>query len=162
MKKHPGYTKIDEIPVVAGDQQTVDIHLHGNIIKSLAQFSEPDDPEFVAALSNLLLIQMNAFSVDETLAVKLKPSIATFENRLKKRGWENVLRVRDHEEQVDIFIKYDDQSCMIGLVLLAFDGNADAVFVNFVGDLDWHSAKRIGEKFDIKQIKCLDDYGLRQ
>lgn len=162
VKKHPGYANIDEIPMVAGAQQTVDIHLQGKILKSLAQSPERNDPDLVAALSNLLLIRIKAFSVDESLAVELKSSMEKFADRLKKRNWENIVRVKDHEDQVDIFIKYDDQSRKIGLVLLALDRNADAVFINLVGSFDWHSAKRIGEKFDIKELKRLDDYALIQ
>jgi len=157
IKQHPGYVNLDEIEIPCEAEETVEVYVKGPLLKLVAKATEDDDPGMADILSKLLLVRVNTFSIDRDLADQLKPKINKIEDRLKEQKWEKVVRVKDRDDLVNIFIKSDDQNRIVGIVVMAIEDDDEAVFVNIVGETDWRSLRKIGRQFDIDELAALDE-----
>ena len=157
IKNHPGYINFDEIEIPGNAEETVEVYVKGPLLKLLAKATEDDDPELADVMSKLLMVRINTFSIDRELADRLKPKLNKIENQLKDKKWEKTIRVKDRRDLVNIFIKMDNQERIVGVVVMAIEDEDEAVFVNIVGEMDWRSLRKIGRKFDIDELKDLDE-----
>jgi hypothetical protein len=157
IKQHPGYVNLDDIQIPGDAEETVEVYVKGPVLRLIARATEDDDPDMAVILSKLLMVRVNTFSIDRDIADDLKSKINKIENRLKDQKWEKVVRVKDRDELVNIFIKLDNQGRIVGLVIMAIEDDDEAVFVNIVGETDWRSIRKIGRKFDIDELKNLDE-----
>ncbi|UCE04446.1 MAG: DUF4252 domain-containing protein [bacterium] len=157
IKNHPGYVNFDEIEIPGDAEETVEVYVKGPLLKLIARATEDEDPGLADILSKLLMIRVNTFSIDRDLADKLKPKINKIEDRLKDQKWEKVVRVKDRDDLVNIFIKLDNQDRITGLVVMAIEDDDKAVFVNIVGETDWRSISKIGRKFNVDELEDLDE-----
>jgi hypothetical protein len=157
IKNHPGYINFDEIEIPGTAEETVEVYVKGPLLKLLAKATEDDDPGLADVMSKLLMVRINTFSIDPELADRLKPKINKIENQLNDQKWEKAVRVKDRRDLVNIFIKTDNQERIVGVVVMAIEDEDEAVFVNIVGEMDWRSLRKIGRKFDIDELKDLDE-----
>jgi hypothetical protein len=77
----------------------------------------------------------------------------TISNQLDKKGWERVVLVQQHDQNVRIYLKCQNKDTVQGLVVLAVDGNKQAVFVNIVGDIKPSQLSMLGDKLHIDPLK---------
>ena len=157
VKSHPGYVNFDEIEIPGNAEKTVEVYVKGPLLKLLAKATEDDDPGLADVMSKLLMVRINTFSIDRDLADRLKPKINKIENQLKDQQWEKPVRVKNRHDLVNIFTKMDNQERIVGVVVMAIEDEDEAVFVNIVGEMDWRSLRKIGRKFDIDELKYLDE-----
>ncbi len=157
IKNHPGYVNLDDIEIPGDAEETVEVYVKGPLLKLVAKATEHEDPGLAEILSKLLLIKINTFSIDHELADKLKPKISKIEQDLQKQKWEKVVRVKERDELVNIYMKVDNKERIVGLLVMAIEEDDDAVFVNIVGETDWEAISKIGHKFDIDELEDLSE-----
>lgn len=157
IKKHPGYVNLDDIEIPGDAEETVEVYVKGPILKLVAKATEHEDPGLAEILSKLLLIRINTFSIDHGLTDKLKPKISKIEQDLQKQKWEKTVRVKERDNLVNIYVKFDDKDRIVGLVIMAIEDDDEAVFVNIVGEADWEAISKIGRKFDIHELEDLSE-----
>ena len=156
IRKHPGYVDFSSLPIPSEGEETVEVYLRGPLLRLVARASG-DDPSLARMLSKLLLIRVNSFSVDTTLALALQPKLAKIESDLTKRGWEKVVRVKDRKgEAAHIYLKLQD-SKILGLLVMAVEPGGDAAFVNIVGEIDMEATGDLGKKLDIPALEGVKD-----
>jgi len=155
IREHPGYVDFEDIEIPGDAEETVEIYVRGPLLKLVAQATNRDDPELSKLLSKLLLVKVNTFSIDSLTAQVLKQKIIKIESSLQKEKWEKVVRVKERDELVNIYLKMDHER-VIGLVVMAVEEGDEAVFVNIVGEIDMDSIGKLGRKFDIPQLDSLE------
>jgi len=158
IKKHPGYVNFDEIEIPGDAEETVEVYIRGPLLRLIAKATEHEDPGLSEILSKLLLIRVNTFSIDSDDASKLKSKISKIEKELEKQKWEKVVRVKEREELVNVYMKLDNKDQIVGLVVMAIEEDDEAVFVNIVGETDWEAIGKIGHKFDIDEFDYFSEY----
>ena len=156
IKKHPGYVNFNEIDIPGDAEETVEVYIKGPLLKLIASVTEKEEPGLAQMMAKLLLIRVNTFSIDPQIAKKLKPKIKKIEKDLEKQNWEKVVRVKERDELVNIYLKLDKNK-IVGLVVMAIEYNDEAVFVNIVGETDWEAISKIGRKFKIDKLEDLGD-----
>ncbi len=154
LKKHPGYVDFEDIDIPGDAEETVEVYVRGPLLKLVAQASQGEDPALSKLLSKLLLVKVNTFSIDSQTAQELKQKITKIESELQKKNWEKVVRVKERDELVNVYLKMDNDR-VVGLVVMAIEEEDEAVFVNIVGEIDLDSIGKLGQKFDIPKLDSL-------
>ncbi|KAA1191979.1 DUF4252 domain-containing protein [Pseudohalioglobus sediminis] len=127
----PGYVDFSSL---SGDygQPRVMIDLGSSLLTLISHFKH-DDPMAQEALRNLESIRVHVYNTagDTTPA---NARMTAINESLQALEWEQIVRVRETDQQVDIYIKYGD-NIVHGLTVMAVD-EEEAVFINILGDVD--------------------------
>ena len=158
IRKHPGYVNFAEIEIPQDAEESVEVYVRGPLLKLVARATREEDPALYDLLSKLLLVSVNTFSLDNTIAEDLKPKIVRIESDLAQQNWEKVARVKEQEDLTNVYMKLDGEK-IVGLVVMAIegDGTQEAVFVNIVGEIDMDAIGKLGRKFDIPTLDTWDE-----
>jgi hypothetical protein len=157
IRKHPGYVNFDDIDIPGDAEETVEVYIKGPLLKLVASVTEHEDPALSKMLARLLMVRVNTFSIDSKLAKELKPKVKNIEKQLQKQNWEKIVRVKERDDLVNIYLKFDKKDRIAGLVVMAIEDDDEAVFVNIVGELDWEQISKLGKKFDIDELKDVSE-----
>ncbi|MDP5072229.1 MAG: DUF4252 domain-containing protein, partial [Congregibacter sp.] len=73
-------------------------------------------------------------------------------DKLATLDWEQIVRVREPDELVNVYVKHSGNSIQ-GLVVMAVDSE-EAVFVNILGDIDPSQRNQVVSRIDV--VNALD------
>lgn len=144
LKQLPGYVDFGELESVYGEPKVM-VNI-GGMLLSLVGIATRDDPETSAMLSGLKGVRINIYSTEGQMAPAME-QVNHVKGMLKAANWEPIVQVNEDGEQVQIFMKADDEG-MQGLTIMAVDGE-EAVFLNILGAIDPTQVGQLMEKFDV-------------
>lgn len=148
---HPGYFPVESFDALPAESFNVEINLRGPMIKFVAMATEEEDPEFSELLSELEAITVRIAELDEAEAEKIRPLLGEAANKLAASGWETMVRVRDDDEEVHIFVRMIDEE-MQGMTILTFDLD-EATLINLVGKIDLAGLAHLARGLDVPQLE---------
>jgi len=154
--KYPGYVDLSDIEQFKESESTVEVFITKPLLSLVAAASSDEDPQLYRLLKNLDLIKVDNFSVTEEKTGDLKKIIKKISDRLINDKWSRVVRVRETDERVEIFIK-NEGNRVAGLLIMSleYNNNKEATFVNIVGNIDMESLGKLSRKFDIPRLDSL-------
>jgi hypothetical protein len=158
-KRHPGYVDFEKMGIFDEMEASIEVILKGSILNLVVQATRNEDPELSDMISKLQFIHVQAFPLDEMDIDVLEDKIADVAKKLDKDGWEVVVRVRDKEEDKQVYIYIlptQSDQIISGLVVMVVGDDDEAVFINVVGDLDPAQIGKLGDTFDIDELEDLD------
>jgi hypothetical protein len=140
---------------VFGDvESTVEIFLRGPLLDLVSEATRHEDEELSDALSKLRFVHVQTFSLHDVDESELKSKVRKTAQKLEKDGWETVVRVREEDEHVYIYIKPGGSpSSVAGLIVMSIEPDDEAAFINIVGNIDLKQIGRLGSKFDIDPLE---------
>jgi len=145
VKKMPGYVDFSGIKGFENAEEMVEVYLKKPLLDMVAEMSRDRDSTLYNLLKNIYLIQVRTFSSDgETAELK------KFTEKLKKEGWEPVVRARERGEYAEIYVK-SHKGNFAGIVVVSNDGN-EVALVNIVGSVDLKSLGKLREKFNLPAL----------
>lgn len=127
----PGYVDFGVLDSVYGEPRVM-INIGGFLLKFMAAASG-DKPEQQALLNNLKGVRVSVYSTEGVLKPALE-QIAHVKSVLQKLEWQPVVQVKESGEEVQIFMKADENG-MQGLTVMTVDED-EAVFINILGEID--------------------------
>jgi hypothetical protein len=148
----PGFVDFGKIEEVAGGS-TVDIHLKGPLLAMAAKIVEKSESEAAAMLRNLKLVRVNVFKLDDGNRAEVQKRIKDVRANLEAEKWEQIVSVREKNEDVGVYIKTRGEDSIEGLVVTVMDGKKEAVFINIVGDLKPEQLAMVADKLNIDPLK---------
>jgi len=154
LKKQPGYVDLSAITIPDKAGEVTEIFLGPALLKLAMMAEEGEDEEISAVLSGLHGIQVKTFQVDPSESEEIIPIIDRIEKRLKGEGWERLVLVKEEDERVVVSIKSDEKQ-IVGLLVMAFDPNDEAAFVNVVGTIDFKSLEKLDINLDDSVLDSL-------
>jgi hypothetical protein len=113
-----------------------------------------DDPETAQLLRSLDGVRIRIYRIDGD-AARVAGRISRMSLRLQADGWQPVLLLREQQEEVHMLLKERNGS-ICGMTVLAADGEAEAVVINLMGDIQ---PARFG---DVMLALDIDAPGLRE
>lgn len=154
-KKYPGFVDLSDIDEFKKSEETVEVFITKPLLSLVAAATSSDeDQSFSNLLKNLALIRVETFNVKKKDAEKVKKIIQKVSKKLTKEKWSRIVRVKEKNERVEIFIKPKGKK-IAGLLIMALKPDKEAVFVNIVGNIDMDQLGKLSSKFNIPMMDSL-------
>jgi hypothetical protein len=144
IESEPGYVDFGALTAAYGEPRVM-INIGGSLLQ-LARAMEHDDPATDKALENLESVRIQVYNTLGNTA-DAEARMSDVRARLAPQQWEQIVRVRDTQEAVDIYVKHGEER-IHGLVLMAVNGE-EAVFINVIGDIDPAELQNIARHVDV-------------
>jgi hypothetical protein len=149
--KHPGYADFGDLTEFEQGDNVTEVFIEEGLIKMVANLSKSDDPQLSNMLNDLKLVKVNIFKPDNRAGKDVRSRIEKIDKELIAKKWERIVKVRDKNEVVNIYVK-TSASGFEGLTITTFDPKGEAVFVNIVGRIDLDKIGKLTEKFNIPSL----------
>lgn len=152
-KKHPGYFNFDEIAAIFDEEPIIEVNLKGFLLSMAAGATRYSDPELADVLDDLEFVRVEKYEVNRAQRAKIREKNGELAKKLDAAGWERIVRVREHNDDVHVYLKPEKKG-FVGIVVLALDREG-AVFVNIIGTIDPEKIGRIGSKWNIDELDSI-------
>lgn len=155
-RKLPGYVDFQAMKMFKGQEARVEVFLKEPMLKLVNKFVREEDPELHDVLSKLKLVRVQVFDIDPDMIARFTEVTDNVTGELDKKGWERIVRVREDEDNVDVYLlPSESYESILGIVVMAAEED-QAVFVNIVGEIRPEDVSRLGEHFDINELEIND------
>jgi hypothetical protein len=148
----PGMLPLGELGIFPKDKLTVDIDLHGPLLRLIAGATAGDDPDFAAMISGLQAIRLQVFPLAGADRAAVKGKVERAVRWLEDQGWASTVRVRDGDSEVYIYLK-ESGGKIVGLTVLALEPGHEAALINIVGRIDPAQLGRLGQRLDLPHLQ---------
>ncbi len=154
--KHPGYVDFDALDIFADEDAKIEVYLKQPMLKLLSEFAKHEDPELFEMFAKLKLVRVQVFEVTRELGEKFEAESSKTVKELDKKGWERIVRVREDDERVYVYLKPSaDYDFIEGIVVIAIEDFEEAVFVNIVGEINPDDIGRLSGHFGIEELDSI-------
>ncbi|NNE34815.1 MAG: DUF4252 domain-containing protein [Rhodothermales bacterium] len=148
LQDDPGYVDVDRMNSWFDEEATVEVNVKGALLNMIAEASRYEDPDLARMLHRLKAIQVRAYELSSSDFGRASGRLKDFGRSLEQDGWETVVRARQDDEHVEMYLRSRGDR-ITGMVVLGVDrSDAEAVMVNIVGEIDPDEIGRIGRKFN--------------
>lgn len=156
--KEPGYVDFGNFDAFQDADGVTEVFLEEELLSALAQISPDEDPNMMALLSDLKLVKVNVFHVNESIEGKIDARINEIDRKLSGTEWKRIVKSKEKDERANVYIKLGkNKKDVVGLVVTTMEKNGDAAFVNIVGNIDLKNIGKLGNKFDIPTLDKIKD-----
>lgn len=166
LRQEPGYVDFGDVWEWSDGDEEVEIHLTQPLLGVVGSFVRGEDPELAKMIMDLHLVRVNQFTFRRRDEDTVRDFIDTTGDRLRGERWENIVKVRDGDERVNVFVKLDGdgsdpaETFLNGLCILVIDGD-EAALVNVVGRFRLEDVARVGHQFDLPYADGWEQYNQR-
>ena len=155
IEKMPGYVAFDEYITVPTETETsIEVYLKAPLLRMVSAATRREEPELAELIDGISLIRVQGFSVAAGELIRVREEIAALAARMEKDGWERVMRIREKDELIHVYLRTLGEE-ISGLLMMGFEELDEAVFVNIVGEIDPAQIGRLGSKFNIAPLDSL-------
>ena len=166
LREEPGYVEFGDVWKFSDGDEEIEIDLTQPLLGVVGAFVSDEDPELADLIMDLHLVRVNSFSFRKAQDEDVRGLIDGKAEELRSGGWENIIKVRERGERVNVFVKMDGDgrtrsgTFLSGLTVLVYE-RGQATFVNVVGRFRLEDIARVGRHFDIPGHQDWDDYNSR-
>lgn len=146
---------IDEVIDITGTSPDVNINLGTGILRTILALSGDDDAKEVRKImKGLDKIRISVFEFDDNKNhAKLRKALTSKIKKLKSKGYESIVTVKDKDETVHIMAKVKDQFLNDAMIVVL---EADEmVIISMDGLLDLKQLVQISNHFDVELADVL-------
>ncbi len=154
LRRDPGYLDLTDVEEWFDTEPWLEVNIKGALLSLITEASKAeDDPELTSILGKLKAIEVRGYPLTSAMFEDIDRRTSLLAKRLEGQGWDTIVRVREDDERVNVYLKSDGKT-IAGLVVMVLDPSDDdgAIFVNIVGDIDPQQIGRIGRKFNIDPL----------
>lgn len=156
IENHPGYVDFSTLMSLTTSEPTVEISLKAPLLSMVTNLIRSEDEEAADFISKLLRVTVHVFESDNNNVAAMSASMESISDDLDVQGWERVVRVREDESHVDIYVRMSPNAEVIhGLAIMVAEPY-ETVLVNIIGDISGNDLAALGRRFDIDQLEGLD------
>ena len=152
LEKEPGYLDVNKLEDWFDVEPRIEVNIKGSLLRLVAEASRYEDPELFSLLGRLRAIQVRGFDLGGENIGEVRRQAQDMGESLESDGWETIVRVREDDEQVHMYLRSEDDAIAGLIVMVVSDDEEEAVFVNIVGEIDPMQVGRLGRKFNIGRL----------
>ena len=156
VEEHPGYVDFSSLTALTSGEPTVEISLKAPLLSMVTNLIRSEDEEAADFISKLMRVTVNVFDSDNANVDAIAESMESISSDLDQQGWERVVRVRESDDHVDIFVRMSPNADIIHGLAIMVVGRQETVLVNIVGDISGNDLAALGRRFDIDELEGLD------
>jgi hypothetical protein len=166
LRRQPGYVEFGDLWKWSDGDTEMEIHLQQPLLGVVGAFVGSEDPELSNLIKGLHLVKVNGFSFEEGDLAAVKKFVEDTGKKLRSDKWDNVVKVRERDEDVAVFVKFEgngndpSDTFLSGLAVLVLE-EEKATFVNVVGRFRLEDIAKVGQHFDIPSAGDWERYNSR-
>lgn len=156
VEDHPGFVDFSSLTALTSGEPTVEISLKAPLLSMVTNLIRSEDEEAADFISKLIRVTVNVFESDNANVDAMAESMESISTDLDQQGWERVVRVRESDDHVDIFVRMSPNADIIHGLAIMVVGRQETVLVNIVGDISGNDLAALGRRFDIDELEGLE------
>ena len=155
-EEHPGYVDFSNLRGLADTEPTVEVTLREPLLRLITETIPEEDAEAANFVSHLLSVRLHVYDDIGGDVQHIAENMDGIAADLDSEGWERVVRVRDDDDQVEIFLRISDDDDMIyGIAVMIVSEDGEMVLANIAGDISFDDIGALGRRFDIDELTDL-------
>lgn len=152
LQDHPGFVDFSVLRAMMNSEPTVEISLKEPLLAMVTNLIRAEDSEAADFISKLLRVTVNVFSNELSEVDQIAATMADIAGNLEQAGWERVVRVREEQDHVDIYVRMSGDAQLVhGIAIMVAEPN-ETVLVNIVGDISGNDLAALSRRFDIDAL----------
>jgi hypothetical protein len=158
-KDMKGYVDFNKLTGLDGAEATVEVFVHGPLLKLAREAVRSDEPELADILENVHLVRANIFALEEKQMEEVTKKMKEVADALEKKGWDVAVRVREEDENVYIYLLPGPNESIDGLMVMVAEydrRDSQFILVNVVGNIQPEDIGRLGRGLHIDAFDDLD------
>ncbi len=152
----PGYFPLEELDILGRNELSTEINLQKPLLKLVAAMTRKEEPGFSQLVASLEAIRVWIAEPDDVDLEKVRTRIKAAAKWLETHHWNVVIRTRDDDEEVYIYLR-ELEGEITGLAVLAIGSDQEVALINIVGAMDLAQLERLSEAFDLPQLDLPDN-----
>lgn len=152
LESHPGYFSLDALEIVDPEGASLDINLQGAMLRLVGAAVLQEEPELAELVSQMRAMRVLVTPVAELDPERVSAALARGVSSLEKGGWQRVVRVREEDEQVHVYLK-EVEGEIEGLTLFVFDPHDEMTLINIAGRIDVDLLGALSQAFDVPTLE---------
>lgn len=156
IENHPGFVDFSLLTNLVNDEPTVEISLKEPLLNLVTNLIRADDGEAADFISKLLRVTVNVFENSAADVAEISNTMELIAADLEEQSWDRVVRVREDESHVDIYVRLSGDAQLIQGIAVMVAEPYETVLVNIVGDISGNDLAALGRRFDIDELSHLD------
>ncbi len=149
---HPGFFPLDDLGLVDPDLANVDVNLRGAMLRLVGTAMLQEEPELSDLVGTLAGIRVLVTEADSLDIDEVTAAIGRATSRLDDLGWQRIVRVRDDDEQVHVYLR-ELEGQIEGMTVIVYEPGSELTLVNLAGSVDFEQLAGIGRAFDIPSLE---------
>ena len=140
---------VSEIRQELGTKPEVNINIGTWLVKLMMKFADEDDPEAKALMDGLKRIKVTVFELEDNHNSRRLNSI--IENKIQSlsaKGYEQLVSVRDHGDNVFILAKVKGD-LMQDAMIIAYEKGDELAIISLKGDVNLKQLAMISNEYDV-------------
>ena len=147
----PGYFDFGSFEDYQDRETSVEVYVKEPLLSIVRVAMRHEEPELAELLSKIKLIKVRTFSIGDRDTEEIGARVTDMGRKLNRQGWEKIVRVKDYDEQVFVYMKSTDGN-IEGMVVIAVEYDEEAAFVNIVGEITPESLQKLYGRFSIPEL----------
>lgn len=147
--RHPGYVDGSAFAELAGEDDTlIEVSIRGPLLEMVSKALSHSDEGVSKLLEDIVSISAVIVEVEDN-ADRARRMTSEMIDRLNEKGWERLVRIRDDDANVVVFVLIDDGD-INGLTVIVTERNeGKLVFANIAGQINLDAIGELGANFGI-------------
>ena len=157
---HPGYVDFSGLQSLIDTEPAVEVTLREPLLRLITESIPEDDAEAVNFVSRLLNVRLHVYEDIGGNVRQIAENMDEIASDLEAESWERVVRIRDDDDQVDIYLRFSETDDVVyGIAVMIVSEDGEMVLANIAGDISFDDIGALGRRFDIDE---LSDYQERE
>ncbi|MCY4357982.1 MAG: DUF4252 domain-containing protein [Gammaproteobacteria bacterium] len=157
MQTHPGFVDFSTLTAQVESEPTVEISLKAPLLAIITNLIRSEDEMAADFVSRLINVRVNVFQSNALDVDNISTSMSEIASDLDNQGWDRVVRVREDDEYVDIYLRLSKDAELIHGIAVMVASDEETVMINIVGDISGNDIAALGRRFDIDELMDMDD-----
>ena len=155
---HPGYVDFSALRGLVDAEPVVEVTLREPLLRLITETIPEEDTDAVNFVSRLLNVRLHVYEEIPGDMSQVADSMEGIAGELEDEGWERVVRVRDDDDHVDIFLRFSaDDEVIYGIALMVVSEDGEMVLGNIAGNISADDISTLGRRFDIEALEDFDE-----
>ena len=150
---HPGYVDFSGLRGLVNTEPVVEVTLREPLLRLITETIPVDDEEAVNFVSRLLNVRLHVYEDIGGNVRQVADNMDGIAADLDSEGWERVVRIREDDDQVDIFLRVsEDDDIVYGIAVMIVSDDGEMVLANIAGNISFDDISALGRRFDIEAL----------
>lgn len=150
---HPGYVDFSGLHSLIDTEPVVEVTLREPLLRLITESIPEEDEEATNFVSRLLNVRLHVYEDVGGNVGRIADYMDEIASDLEAESWERVVRIRDDDDQVDIYLRFSETDDVIyGIAVMIVSEDGEMVLANIAGDISFDDIGALGRRFDIEEL----------